>query len=137
MTPNMHWCVHIPDQILDYGPVYGFWCFLGERLNKLLKNYNTPCWNGGRLELSMMRALHRDCRIIRIVSTLSALQGLQFGERHAWFSSLSLDGHCHSVKGFSLENVTHGFPLSNLLCRLGMFKVVQASRVSKTVSGSA
>lgn len=73
MTPNMHWCVHIPDQILDYGPVYGIWCFLGERLNKLLKNYNVPNWNGGRLELSMMRALHRDCRIIRIVSTISVL----------------------------------------------------------------
>ncbi|KAJ7114850.1 hypothetical protein C8R44DRAFT_880917 [Mycena epipterygia] len=59
MKPNHHWAVHIPDQILDYGPVYTFWAFLTERLNKVLKNLNSNNWTGGRLEVSMMREFHR------------------------------------------------------------------------------
>ena len=30
LKPNHHFLVHLPAQIHDYGPVYGFWCFLGE-----------------------------------------------------------------------------------------------------------
>ena len=36
IKPNHHWCTHLFDQILDYGPVYGFWSFTYERLNKSL-----------------------------------------------------------------------------------------------------
>jgi hypothetical protein len=66
--PNHHWAVHIPEQILDYGPVYGFWAFLTERLNKVLKNMNSNNWSGGRLEVSMMREFHRSSRLDGIVS---------------------------------------------------------------------
>ncbi|KAJ7673008.1 hypothetical protein DFH06DRAFT_1174028, partial [Mycena polygramma] len=59
LKPNHHWAVHIPDQILDYGPVYGFWAFLTERLNKVLKNLNSNNWSGGHLEVSMVREFHR------------------------------------------------------------------------------
>ena len=31
MKPNHHWALHLPDQLRDFGPVYGFWTFLGER----------------------------------------------------------------------------------------------------------
>ncbi|KAJ7148860.1 hypothetical protein C8R46DRAFT_1167134 [Mycena filopes] len=55
MKPNHHWAVHIPAQVLDYGPVYGFWAFLTERLNKVLKNLNSNNWSGGLLEVSMVR----------------------------------------------------------------------------------
>ncbi|KAJ7342832.1 hypothetical protein DFH08DRAFT_703492, partial [Mycena albidolilacea] len=68
MKPNHHWAVHIPEQILDYGPVYGFWAFLTERLNKVLKNMNSNNWSGGRLEVSMMREFHRSSRLDGIVS---------------------------------------------------------------------
>ncbi|KAJ7885697.1 hypothetical protein B0H14DRAFT_3734758 [Mycena olivaceomarginata] len=44
---------------LDFGPIYGFWAFLPERLNKILKNLNTNNWGGGLLEVSMMREFHR------------------------------------------------------------------------------
>ncbi|KAJ7027049.1 hypothetical protein C8F04DRAFT_965686 [Mycena alexandri] len=60
MKPNHHWAVHVPDQLLDYGPVYNFWAFLTERLNKLLKNLNSNNWTGGALEVSMMREFHRN-----------------------------------------------------------------------------
>ncbi|KAJ7744275.1 hypothetical protein DFH07DRAFT_925148 [Mycena maculata] len=58
MKPNHHWAVHIPDQVLDYGPLYSFWAFLTERLNKVLKNLNSNNWSGGLLEVSMMREFH-------------------------------------------------------------------------------
>ncbi|KAJ7755298.1 hypothetical protein DFH07DRAFT_773413 [Mycena maculata] len=58
MKPNHHWAVHIPDQILDHGPVYSFWAVLSERLNKILKNLNSNNWTGGQLEVSMMREFH-------------------------------------------------------------------------------
>lgn len=64
MKPNHHWAVHIPDQILDYGPV---WAFLTERLNKVLKNLNSNNWSGGQLEVSMMREFHRHSRLDGIV----------------------------------------------------------------------
>lgn len=32
-TPNMHMHLHIKDCLLDFGPIYGFWCFPFERLN--------------------------------------------------------------------------------------------------------
>ncbi|KAJ7782582.1 hypothetical protein DFH07DRAFT_864942 [Mycena maculata] len=58
MKPNHHWCVHIPDQVRDYGPLYSFWAFLMERLNKVLKNLNSNNWAGGLLEVSMVREFH-------------------------------------------------------------------------------
>ncbi|KAL5512094.1 hypothetical protein ACEPAG_3615 [Sanghuangporus baumii] len=35
VKPNFHWVVHLFDQIYDYGPVYSFWTFIFERLNKV------------------------------------------------------------------------------------------------------
>ncbi|KAF7372087.1 alcohol dehydrogenase [Mycena venus] len=37
VKPNFHYITHIFQIIRDFGPVYGFWTFLFERLNKLLK----------------------------------------------------------------------------------------------------
>ena len=37
-TPNLHMACHLKDIILDYGPVYGFWCFSFERYNGILEN---------------------------------------------------------------------------------------------------
>ncbi|KAJ7110207.1 hypothetical protein C8R43DRAFT_883954 [Mycena crocata] len=70
MKPNHHWSVHIPDQILDFGPVYTFWAFLTERLNKILKNLNSNNWTGGRLEVSMMREFHRSSGIDGVMDSV-------------------------------------------------------------------
>ncbi|KAJ6459895.1 hypothetical protein C8R45DRAFT_826624, partial [Mycena sanguinolenta] len=67
LKPNHHYAVHSPDQVLDYGPLNGFWAFLTERLNKILKNLNSNNWTGGRLEVSMMREFHRNTAINTIV----------------------------------------------------------------------
>lgn len=56
MKLNHHWAVHSPMQIRDFGPAYEFWTFLTERLNKILKSYNSNGRTGGQLEVSMMHA---------------------------------------------------------------------------------
>jgi hypothetical protein len=67
MKPNHHWAVHLSEQILDYGPVYSFWSFLPERLNKVMKNMNSNNWTGGQLEISMMREFNRGARMDGLV----------------------------------------------------------------------
>ncbi|KAK7059286.1 hypothetical protein R3P38DRAFT_2496527 [Favolaschia claudopus] len=74
MKPNHHWAVHVFDQILDYGPVYSFWAFLPERLNKVLKNLNSNNSNGGELEVSMMREFHRAVALEGLVNVPFALR---------------------------------------------------------------
>ncbi|KAF8215094.1 hypothetical protein K438DRAFT_1562345 [Mycena galopus ATCC 62051] len=63
MKPNQHWAVHIPEEIEDFGPVYSFWAFLSERLNKILKNLKSNNWTGGHVEVSMMRQFHRSSKL--------------------------------------------------------------------------
>ncbi|EIW74493.1 hypothetical protein CONPUDRAFT_67603 [Coniophora puteana RWD-64-598 SS2] len=71
LRPNFHWATHLSDQILDYGPVYNFWAFLSEHLNKVLKSSNTNNWTGGQVEISMMREFARASRIDSMVRSLN------------------------------------------------------------------
>lgn len=70
IKPNFHWVTHIFDQIRDYGPVYGFWTFTYERLNKVLKSYSTNNHDNGEVEVTFFRAFSRDMRIRNMVSSL-------------------------------------------------------------------
>ncbi|KAH9918998.1 hypothetical protein B0H21DRAFT_702279, partial [Amylocystis lapponica] len=70
VKPNFHFVTHIFEQIEDYGPVYGFWTFLTERLNKVLKSYATNNHDGGELEVTFFRAFSREVRLRRLVSFL-------------------------------------------------------------------
>ncbi|KAJ6536329.1 hypothetical protein B0H19DRAFT_1213761 [Mycena capillaripes] len=67
--PNLHWAIHVPEQIHNFGPLHGFWAFLPERLNKVLKNTNSNNWTGGRLEVSMMREFQRIVLMHTVVNT--------------------------------------------------------------------
>ncbi|KII83669.1 hypothetical protein PLICRDRAFT_180270 [Plicaturopsis crispa FD-325 SS-3] len=71
LKPNHHWSVHMPDQIRDFGPVYNFWCFLTERLNKVLKSSNSNNWTGGQLEISMMREFQRDAQLSAMIKEVA------------------------------------------------------------------
>ena len=51
-TPNMHMQLHIKDCILDFGPVYGFWCYSFERYNGILGQYQT---NNKSITVQLMR----------------------------------------------------------------------------------
>ncbi|KAL5485641.1 hypothetical protein ACEPAI_6682 [Sanghuangporus weigelae] len=70
VKPNHHWVLHLFDQLRDLGPVYGFWTFTGERLNKVLKSFKTNNHNGGEIETSFMRAF---CRDLTLRDTLRSL----------------------------------------------------------------
>ncbi|KIK79556.1 hypothetical protein PAXRUDRAFT_28387 [Paxillus rubicundulus Ve08.2h10] len=72
MKPKFHWAVHLQQQILDYGPVYNFWAFLSEHLNKVLKGSNLNNWIGGQIEILMMREFVRGSQIDSLARGASA-----------------------------------------------------------------
>ncbi|XP_030600828.1 uncharacterized protein LOC115790939 [Archocentrus centrarchus] len=51
-TPNMHLHLHLKECMLDYGPVYSFWCFSFELLNGTLEKFHH---NNRRIEVQIMR----------------------------------------------------------------------------------
>ena len=52
ITPNMHLHCHLCECVLDYGPVYGFWCFSFERYNGILGSLHV---NNHQIEVQLMR----------------------------------------------------------------------------------
>jgi hypothetical protein len=52
VKPNMHLHGHLKECLLDYGPMYGFWCFSFERYNGLLGSFKT---NHRAPEIQIMR----------------------------------------------------------------------------------
>lgn len=66
--PNFHFATHLHEQILDYGPVYGFWAFLQERLNYTLKNFNSNRRGHGEIEVTMMRSWDAAVTLRQLVS---------------------------------------------------------------------
>ncbi|OCH86190.1 hypothetical protein OBBRIDRAFT_814722 [Obba rivulosa] len=73
VKPNHHFITHIFTQIEDFGPVYGFWTFLFERLNKILKNYSVNNHEGGELEVTFMREFDRERRLRCMVSAVGRI----------------------------------------------------------------
>ncbi|KAG1816313.1 uncharacterized protein BJ212DRAFT_1480762 [Suillus subaureus] len=63
VKPSHHWVTHIFEQLEDYGPIYGFWMFLFECLNKVLKSYSTNNHGDGKIEISFFRAFTRDTKL--------------------------------------------------------------------------
>ena len=51
-TPNMHLHLHLSECLLDYGPLYGFWCYSFERYNGTLGKYPT---NQKQIESQLMK----------------------------------------------------------------------------------
>lgn len=67
VKPNHHYLTHIFEQLDDYGPVYGFWTFVFERLNKVLKSYATSGHGGGEIEVAFIREFMRNAALRHIV----------------------------------------------------------------------
>ncbi|KAJ7714113.1 hypothetical protein DFH07DRAFT_763144, partial [Mycena maculata] len=102
VKPNFHYITHIFQIIRDFGPVYGFWTFLFERLNKLLKSYDTNNHGDGELEVTFFREFHRDANLREVVSLfkhMRALRVLNFIFRLVYF--ISRNAHFHSFIGSS------------------------------------
>ncbi|KAG1755257.1 uncharacterized protein EDB91DRAFT_1042129 [Suillus paluster] len=67
VKPMHHWVTHIFDQLQDYGPVYNFWTFLFERLNKVFKSYSTNNHSNSEIEVMFMRAFQKDVALCDMV----------------------------------------------------------------------
>ncbi|PSR72636.1 hypothetical protein PHLCEN_2v11495, partial [Hermanssonia centrifuga] len=78
IKPNFHYITHIFNQILDYGPVYGFWTYLFERLNKILKSCSVNNHDGGELEVTFYREFLRK---LNMISGTEHTEGLSVEER--------------------------------------------------------
>jgi hypothetical protein len=79
IRPNHHYAIHTPDVVRDYGPLHGFWTFLFERLNKVLKSFKTNNHGGGELETTFFREFHRTVRMSRLVSSSFTINLLRYG----------------------------------------------------------
>lgn len=71
IKPNHHYATHTADNVRNYGPLFGFWTFLFERLNKVLKSYKTNNHSGGELEVTFFREFHRSILTSRMVCWLN------------------------------------------------------------------
>ncbi|RXW14351.1 hypothetical protein EST38_g11510 [Candolleomyces aberdarensis] len=60
IRPNHHYAIHTPDCLRDFGPLHGFWTFLFERLNKVLKSYKTNNQSGVSTSRQISRASKQD-----------------------------------------------------------------------------
>lgn len=55
MRPNHHYATHTAEFIRDFGPAAGFWSFVFERLNKVLKGTNHNNHSHGTIESTFLK----------------------------------------------------------------------------------
>ncbi|KAE8539334.1 hypothetical protein D1P53_004433 [Cryptococcus gattii VGV] len=67
---NFHVFKHIPDDIRRFGPVYGYWLFPHERVNKVLKSINTNGPSQNQEQVEQMRGFLRKRQAERIISDI-------------------------------------------------------------------
>ncbi|KZT50088.1 hypothetical protein CALCODRAFT_488967 [Calocera cornea HHB12733] len=80
-------------KIRRYGPVHGFWTFLFERLNKVLKAINTSGHKGGVVEVTFAREFKREMSLTRMCSVLAN----QDNDRLARFFASNLQKHARDI----------------------------------------
>lgn len=67
---NFHVFKHIPDDIRRFGPVYGYWLFPHERVNKVLKSIKTSGSLQNQEQVEQMRGFLRKRQAERIISDI-------------------------------------------------------------------
>ncbi|KAI0323378.1 hypothetical protein GY45DRAFT_1376364 [Cubamyces sp. BRFM 1775] len=68
IRPNHHYATHTADFVRDYGPLRGFWTFLFERLNKILKSFDTNNHDGGAIEVTFFREFYCAARLHQLLA---------------------------------------------------------------------
>ena len=68
-TPNMHMHLHLKDSILNYGPVYGFWCFPFERFKGVLGSFQKN-WVSPELQMFKIFLTYQDLLLSDLPSTM-------------------------------------------------------------------
>ncbi|KIJ06688.1 hypothetical protein PAXINDRAFT_158658 [Paxillus involutus ATCC 200175] len=70
LKPNHHYACHTATYARNFGPLNGFWTFLFERLNKVLKSFKTNNHASGELETTFFNEFHRTCQSSRLTYSL-------------------------------------------------------------------
>ena len=92
MKPNHHYATHTAECVRDFGPLHGFWTFLFECLNKVLKSYKTNNHSGGELETTFFHEFHCTILTSRTVARSAQLrQPAIFQEAVAAMFDASMD----------------------------------------------
>ncbi|KAI0363300.1 hypothetical protein BV20DRAFT_1058164 [Pilatotrama ljubarskyi] len=85
IRPNHHYATHTAEFIRDYGPLRGYWTFVFERLNKILKAYETNNHEGGEIECTFFREFYRTAQLHRMIT-----QGLLFPSTTTFYMTCRL-----------------------------------------------
>jgi hypothetical protein len=67
IKPNHHYATHIGECVQDFGPLQGFWTYLYERLNKVMKSYNANNHGQGEIEATFFGEFQRTCLTSQLV----------------------------------------------------------------------
>ena len=70
MRPNHHYATHTAEFICDFGPTAGFWSFIFERLNKVLKGMNHNNHGNGVIEATFLKQFISAQKVSRQVDLL-------------------------------------------------------------------
>ena len=60
----MHLHLHWKESLLDYGPVFAFWCFPLERYNGIFQNFQNN-WICTELEIMAKFVSYQDCTMLQ------------------------------------------------------------------------
>jgi hypothetical protein len=77
IKPNHHYATHITSCLENFGPIQGFWTFLFEQLNCVLKSFKTNNHANGELEMTFFHEFQRTCQSACIVSAASMMTTLK------------------------------------------------------------
>ncbi|KAL4067434.1 hypothetical protein V8B97DRAFT_2025005 [Scleroderma yunnanense] len=67
LNPNHHYATHTSQYVWNFGPLSGFWMFLFECLNKILKSFKTNNHSNGELETTFFNKFHKTCQSSRLM----------------------------------------------------------------------
>lgn len=102
ITPNVHLHCHMRDCIVDYGPLYGFWCYAFERYNGILGSMPNT------IEIHLMRRFWRENQVLT-----SPLPDLYFNEFAPVFPKVQDTGSVGETLEDELMPTLSSAPLAN------------------------
>ena len=118
--------LHLKESVLNYGPVYGFWCFPFERFNGVLESFQKN-WISSELQMLKKFITYQDLNFSDLPSTLPP-------ELNDFFTfQLSMNGKFSARTSDGSIELSHADPFSlleyqnNVLCPLSEIDATENS----------
>ncbi|CAG8782955.1 21263_t:CDS:2, partial [Racocetra persica] len=70
ITPNIHYHLHLKDDMLNYGSWYNYWCYAYERLNRQIASFYTF---ERTVELDMLNYINQQIEIYRLLDQIKSI----------------------------------------------------------------